>query len=93
MCCYVLCRQAKDVPADILRRFKIKMQKHQDFKEVWNSAGTMSRSDMSVWEPVLDHKISEYILQLIRASGRPDERETVIIVHREKRSLQTNAKL
>jgi hypothetical protein len=70
----VLYRQAKDVPADILRRFKIKMQKHQDFKEVWNSAGTMSRSDMSVWEPVLDHKISEYIILQVDSSERPDER-------------------
>jgi hypothetical protein len=42
------------VPDHLLKNFKVKMQTHERFEEVWNSSGTMSRGTVSVWNPLLD---------------------------------------
>eukprot|EP00931_Biecheleriopsis_adriatica_P057927 TRINITY_DN3440_c1_g1_i1.p1 TRINITY_DN3440_c1_g1~~TRINITY_DN3440_c1_g1_i1.p1 ORF type:complete len:2068 (-),score=475.91 TRINITY_DN3440_c1_g1_i1:13-5871(-) len=41
----------EDVPLDVLRRIAIELVSHTSYLPVWNSEGTFSRKNVSVWEP------------------------------------------
>mmetsp|Transcript_24616 Transcript_24616/g.56402 ORF Transcript_24616/g.56402 Transcript_24616/m.56402 type:complete len:579 (-) Transcript_24616:110-1846(-) len=41
------------IPPSILSHIKVKVKSVTNFSQVWNSRGSMSRSKVSVWEPVL----------------------------------------
>lgn len=41
------------IPAPVLAAIKVKVKKVTKFSQVWNSQGSMSRSKISVWEPVV----------------------------------------